>query len=325
MLPRLPRIPVLRFSPLVLIPILGLASSLVSQGEAGGDRSAEQSIGQNESGDVDEVEANERRRATLESMGERAPPLFVQVMQDPTRIAPGEEGFVLLLVQAPPDGASELKPGGTAVFQRKQGPLMLGTAKFTPPPKGAKSYKGGLLVRIPVRMDTKAKYGSYAIKGQLRIPGTFVPPVGPDSNPGANTVPVEVLRDQKLPGQSTVPWAGRVTCGAPMPKPLARRKSRRAVRGQGDGARGSVAQLVDQAPEAGAGSTGGAGAGKVEAVAGSDDARQSLGTDNPLGLDQGSGSAIAPEFFLILAGAGLGLLLLFFILRGVLGGRAGKS
>lgn len=236
------------------------------------------------------------------------PPIFVQVLQNPMRIAPGESGLLLLHVQAPPDGSSKIGAGGSANFEKDQGPIALGVARFDPPPAGSKTYKN-LLVRIPITIDAKAKHGTYDVIGTLRLPGLFsAPRVEPGSAPDPSRAGADAAGSTD---PNLVPWNGRILCGPPLPKAKRRKPPSTAKAATAPDEKATVSRADETAaPKAGP-----SGApGRVAEITGRDEER-SL-DDGLLAPATDDGGGLPKSLFLVLAGAGAALLLAFFVLQG---------
>ncbi|MCB9881656.1 MAG: hypothetical protein H6832_00635 [Planctomycetes bacterium] len=253
------------------------------------------------------------------------PPIFVRVMQDPVRIAPGENGLLLLHVQVPQDGSTRVLPGGTSEHSPKQGDLALGPASFDPPPRGVASLRS-FLVRIPISVAGSAKYGDHNVSGLLKLRGVFDAPTraAGDDNPQAGDEGREAgiadgsvsaaspISPPTTPSNSSdVPWSGRITVGAPVPRPV-------VVKGSaGRGTEVTSSQTSDVANPEGASTGTGPLASQGAAPADVGGRRERTagepGTLDPVlpGKPQGSST-----IFLVLAGAGVALLLLFFVLQG---------
>lgn len=262
---------------------------------------------------VQEIDPEEGRRR-LEEMRASMPPLFVEVLQDPMRIAPGENGLLLLRVQAPPDGQSKIGIGGSATFDKRQGMLSLGPAKFDPPPAGAKQYKS-LLVRIPITVDAKAKYGRLSVKGKLRLPGSFnapaVPRVSGDAPVNADGgAPPPVAEGGEDP--NLIEWAGTIICGRPVPKPVVQKRPEKTASASSADPSARASSGPDAAKKAAP--ERGTRRAKVEAIAGRDESQASL-DEGLLGPDEGQRGGLPQWLFLAVAGAGAALLLIFFLLQ----------
>lgn len=165
--------------------------------------------------DVDDPALEEAM--TAEGVLGAIPPLVITVLQDPVRIAPGESGKLILNVQLPPNPAVYVNAAGArAKHETEQGMLELGAARFDAAPKGGR-YGRSFLVQIPVRVSPKASYGKLDVAGSLSLLGKFAPPEGRDG------------RAARVQGESNgVPWASKLVCGPSVPKPLVRKRVRRA-------------------------------------------------------------------------------------------------
>ncbi len=281
-----------------------------------------------ETGDADgrvqdpaDVAAEENARAARPRLAPSVP-IYVRVLQDPIRIAPGESGLILLHVQIPGDGSVDVYPGGTSKHAATQQVLRLGVASFDPPPAGATKLRS-MLVRLPVSVDSKAKYGSYDVVGSLELQGRFggSVPGGDESADGQEGAearvasiadgsnPAGVVHAPTVTNQASVPWAGRIVVGAPVPKAAPRNATPRV--GTGSGAADS-SQVSGQPGETEPDST--APNAKTEKPL-----DVGVRADSGSKLDGGFDPQVTPSsdgtVFLVVLAAGAVLLLLFFVLQ----------
>lgn len=168
--------------------------------------------------------------------------LIVQVLQDPIRIAPGEQGHLVLLMRLPK--GKTVEKGGQLMMQHKQGPLNLGNPIWDPPAKGKNHYDDVLVIKVPLSLDGKAKYGKHPFQGSLRLRGDFFTmgeqsaEVSADGGMPDPAAPRQASPQVPDPGRAEVPFQYAVHVGPPMPK---------ASKGQGKAAASN--------PRVGSGST----------------------------------------------------------------------
>jgi len=213
--------------------------------------------------------------------------MSVQVLQDPIRIAPGEQGHLVLLVRLP--GGRTIEKGGQVVIQAKQGPLNLGNAIWDPPAKGKNVYTDVLVIKVPMSVDGKAKYGKHPFSGSLRIRGDFHQMSGEAAGIAtadgreadvAAQVPGQAIGGD--PNRAEIPFQRAVNVGPPMPKAS---KGHRKAGGSKAGVIAGTKGDAGQDPAAG-----GAQAGK-----GPDDVVPGSGTAHRMTSESDESQAGLPE------------------------------
>lgn len=218
-------------------------------------------------------------------------PIYVQLMQDPIRIAPGETGTILLSVQiAPSNRAASVDQGGRAVFEATQGNLALGSARFDPPAGGAKKYTRGMLVRIPVTVGASSKHGKYPVAGSLELPARNLADADPSKAASAKV--------------ENVSWAGEIVCGPAVPRPAVRKRAKPVKAAKPAGGESSSSADVSAPPVRASNAVA-----DVDEITGADEG-DGIEMDGVIGVgDSGDPTGIPSWVFLVIAGAGAVLLL----------------
>ncbi len=168
----------------------------------------------------------------LQAMGLHG--IGVEVRQDPIRIAPGENGTLVLLVHLPQGRTVE--KGGQVVMKQSQGPLKLGTPIWDPPLKGKSAYSDVIVIKIALSIDAKARFGKPMFQGSVRLRGDFGAAAGPGAEivaDGGISDPLEIPPGQRPgldPGRAEIRFQSLVHIGPPMPKATRGQNKKAAAR-----------------------------------------------------------------------------------------------
>jgi len=160
--------------------------------------------------------------------------LRVGVRQEPPRLGPGQTGRLILILPSKgywgPRGKSNdrgiyarfsFRPQFRITCDQTSGPVLVfaNQAKWDPPKDQHTTYQDMVVIRIPIAIDSNAKYGLHAVKGTIEVSGTMREPVSLFGGKPRNTPENRYLK--KLGVQTgTVEFSGKVKVGKPMPKAL---------------------------------------------------------------------------------------------------------
>ncbi|MAE77229.1 MAG: hypothetical protein CMJ85_10220 [Planctomycetes bacterium] len=236
--------------------------------------------------------------------------IHVEVQHDPMRIAPGQTGTLLLLVNWP-KGQAVANPNGRVVMTQ-QPETSYGAARWSAPGK-SKHYDDRFLVQMPVTIAGNTKHGSLAITGNLHLTGSFGAGSQGQVTDGDGGLPPNASADPATGSAQrtgsvnrvTVPFSGKIRVGPPMPKPGVRKRAGTKPTGVGDA--GTQASRNDASKTQQQGT-------RPRQLG---DAKSTT-TEGPLDVDgdpadAGGDEAEAADWWMYLAGGG-GLIALLFLL-----------